>query len=188
MPFGEVFSKNFLIKLKKSLDKAHFPCYTYCVLFKYTFWGGESVRITQEADYALRIVCLLAKNDSTMDANTIAADCCITQRFALKILRKLVLGKLVCSFKGASGGYRLGVPPSEITMKDVIELIDGEIAISRCLADDHICSRSGDNKGACVVHCIFDAINRDVVKKLEKVTIASLVDPNVSAEDMIQQF
>ncbi len=146
------------------------------------------MRITQEADYAIRIVCLLAERDDTLDANTIAENCCITQRFALKILRKLVLGKLVCSFKGANGGYRLGPTPENITMKDIIELIDGDIAISRCLADDHVCSKSGENKSACVVHCVFEAINRDVVKKLEKVTIASLVDPQISAKDIIKNF
>jgi len=146
------------------------------------------MRITQEADYAIRIVCLLAERDETLDANTIAENCCITQRFALKILRKLVLGGLVCSFKGANGGYRLGNTPDQITMKDIIELIDGDIAISRCLAEDHVCSKSGENKSACIVHCVFDAINRDVVKRLEKVTVASLVNPEISAKDIIQSF
>lgn len=146
------------------------------------------MRITQEADYAIRIVCLLAERDETMDANTIAEHCCITQRFALKILRKLVLGKLVCSFKGANGGYRLGRDAKDITMKDTIELIDGEITISRCLSEDHVCSKSGENKGACFVHCVFDVINRDVVKKLEKVTVAALIDPAVSVEDIVKNF
>jgi Rrf2 family protein len=146
------------------------------------------MRITQEADYAIRIVCLLAECDETLDANTIAERCCITQRFALKILRKLVLGDVICSFKGANGGYRLGRDAKDITMKDTIELIDGEIAISRCLSEDHVCSKSGENKGACFVHCVFDAINRDVVNKLEKVTVASLVDPNVSVEDITKKF
>ena len=146
------------------------------------------MRITQEADYAIRIVCLLAERGETMDANTIAELCCVTPRFALKILRKLVLGKLVCSFKGASGGYRLECEPSEITLKQIIELIDGEIAISRCLAQDHFCSRSGENKSACVVHCIFSVINRDVVEKLEKVTVSSLINPEITADDIVKNF
>ena len=146
------------------------------------------MRITQEADYAIRIVCLLAERGETMDANSIAEKCCITQRFALKILRKLVLGKLVCSFKGASGGYRLACEPKDVTLKQIIELIDGEIVISRCLAEDHLCSKSGENKSACVVHCVFEAINRDVVKKLEKVTAAALVSPDVAATDIIKNF
>lgn len=146
------------------------------------------MRITQEADYALRIICLLSGSDDMMDAGLIAEKCCITPRFALKILHKLVLGGLVRSYKGAGGGYRTAKKADEITMRDIIELIDGEIAISRCLSSDHLCSRSGDNKSACTAHCIFDAINRDVVTKLERVRISDLINPNTNAEDIIKNF
>lgn len=133
------------------------------------------MRITQEADYALRIVALLASRDSVVDANTIADEAGITQGFALKILRKLSLGEIVSSQKGASGGYRLARDAKEITIKDIIELIDGEIVISKCLFDEHICSKQGANKSACKIHLIFDAINRDIVERLDKITIASVI-------------
>lgn len=133
------------------------------------------MRITQEADYALRIVALLASHDSLVDANTIAEEAGITQQFALKILRKLSLGEVVSSQKGANGGYRLAKSPEGVTLKDIIELIDGEIAISKCLSHEHICSRQGINKSACKIHLIFDAINQDIVERLEKITIASVI-------------
>ena len=134
------------------------------------------MRITQEADYALRIICLLAQEDRLLDANAIAEDAHITPRFALKILRKLVLGGMVRSFKGAGGGYKLAQSPEDLTMKDVIELIDGEIAISKCLMGDHVCSKQGADKSACAVHHIFDSINRDVTKTLAGITIASVIE------------
>ena len=133
------------------------------------------MRITQEADYALRIVALLASHDSLVDANTIADEAGITQRFALKILRKLAIGDVVVSQKGANGGYRLAKSSEEITLKEIIELIDGEIAISKCLSEEHICSKQGINKSACKIHLIFDAINHDLVQRLEKITIASVI-------------
>ena len=133
------------------------------------------MRITQEADYALRIVALLASRDSLVDANTIADEAGITQRFALKILRKLSIGEVVSSQKGANGGYRLARNADEITLKDIIELIDGEIAISKCLSQEHVCSKEGMNKSACKIHLIFDAVNRDLVERLEKITIASVI-------------
>ena len=136
------------------------------------------MRITQEADYALRIVCLLAEKDRVLDATTISEEAHVTPRFALKILRKLVLGGAVRSYKGAAGGYKLDRDPSEISMKDVIELIDGEIAISKCLLDEHVCSKQGTDKSACAVHRIFDTINRDVSKTLAGITIASVIGKN----------
>lgn len=133
------------------------------------------MRITQEADYALRIVALLATREGLVDANTIADEAGVTQRFALKILRKLSLGELVCSQKGANGGYRLAKTAEDITLREVIELIDGEIAISKCLSEEHICSKQGANKSACKIHLIFDAINHDLVERLGKITIASVI-------------
>ena len=146
------------------------------------------MRITQEADYALRIVCCLAEQEGLVDANTIAEQCCMSQQFALKILRKLMLGSLVKSHKGANGGYVLARDAAEITLKDIIELIDGEIFVSRCLSVDHACSKQGEHKRDCVIHCIFDAINRDIVAKLDKVRISSLIDGDLSAEDIIKNF
>ena len=136
------------------------------------------MRITQEADYALRIVCFLAEEGSVMDATTISESAHVTQRFALKILRKLVLGGLVKSYKGANGGYQLADSPENVTLKDVIELIDGEIAISKCLLEDHVCSKQGERKSACTIHRIFDGINRDVTEKLGGITIASVITLN----------
>ena len=133
------------------------------------------MRITQEADYALRIVALLASYDGLVDANTIADEAGITQQFALKILRKLSLGDIVTSQKGANGGYRLAKDAADITLKDIIELIDGEIAISKCLSHEHVCSKQGENKSACKIHRIFDAINHDLTERLEKITIASVI-------------
>ncbi len=136
------------------------------------------MRITQEADYALRIVCFLAEEQAILDATTIAESAHITQRFALKILRKLVLGGMVRSYKGANGGYELAKDPATVTMKEIIELIDGEIAISKCLMEDHICSKQGEKKSACVIHCIFDGINREVTAKLDAITVASIIGKN----------
>lgn len=134
------------------------------------------MRITQEADYALRIVCFLADDRRILDAATIAEEARITPRFALKILRKLSLGGVVRSHKGAAGGYELAKDPQAISMKDVIELIDGEIAISKCLLGDHVCSKQGTQKRACAVHRIFDTINQDVSNTLAGISIASVIE------------
>lgn len=60
--------------------------------------------ITLEADYAVRIVSVLCRKKDKMDAKTISNDACVTLRFALKILRKLVAADIVKSYKGTQGG------------------------------------------------------------------------------------
>ena len=93
------------------------------------------MRITQESDYALRIVTSLAARDAVLDAKSVSDETSVSLRFALKILHKLVQGGIVCSYKGVNGGYRLAVSHNRITVKDVIELIDGPISICRCLIE-----------------------------------------------------
>ena len=133
------------------------------------------MRITLESDYALRIItCMAGRNDKT-DAKTISDETSVTLRFTLKILHKLVLGNLVKSFKGVNGGYVLKVSPENITLKKVIELIDGPIGIARCLETAEQCSLNCD-KTACAYHHIFDVISFDLAKKLDSITISDVIN------------
>lgn len=133
------------------------------------------MRITLESDYALRILTALAERDEVIDANTLAEQTSVTNRFALKILHKLVKNGFVSSYKGVNGGYKLKLPTEEITLKSVIELIDGPIVIARCLESSETCSLNQD-KNACAYHHIFNTISMDVARKLDKITIADVIN------------
>lgn len=135
------------------------------------------MRITLESDYALRILTAMAGYDGVTDAKTISEDTSVTPRFTLKILHKLVQGDLVQSYKGVNGGYKLKVRPENITLKTVIELIDGPIAIARCLDSDEGCSLNCD-KSSCDYHHIFDIISIELASKLNKITISDVINKN----------
>ena len=137
------------------------------------------MRITLESDYALRIIVALAEEISVIDAKSLSDKTLVTQRFTLKILHKLVKGGLVSSYKGVKGGYMLKLKPEEITLKRVIELIDGPIVLARCLEGGEECLLNPD-KTSCVFHHIFDAISLDVAKKLNKITIADILNKDYS--------
>ena len=137
------------------------------------------MRITLESDYALRIITAMAGYDDITDAKTISNDTSVTLRFTLKILHKLVGADIVQSFKGVKGGYKLKVSPDDINLKDVIELIDGPIAIARCLDSTEACSLNCD-KTACIYHHIFDTISIDLAKKLAKISISDVLNKNYS--------
>ena len=132
------------------------------------------MRITLESDYALRILCTLAKCEGITDAKTVSEDTSITLRFTLKILHKLVVGGVVLSYKGVKGGYKLKESPENITLKQVIELIDGPIAIARCLEGEEGCSLNCD-KTACELHHIFDTISIDIARRLNGITIKDVI-------------
>ena len=134
------------------------------------------MRITQEADYAIRIICMLAELKDKADANKIAQQTMITQRFALKILRKLVGVDIIKSFKGVTGGYMLSKEPNEITLRAIIETIDGPVQIMKCIDKDHCCSQMGLDKSKCVLHNIFASISNNIVNILDKITVEMIIN------------
>ena len=137
------------------------------------------MRITQESDYALRIIGALAKHDTVVDAKTLSEETSVTLQFTLKILHKLVKCELVRSFKGIRGGYSLNLQPEQITLKRVIEEIDGPIVMVRCLENAETCSLN-QVKTSCIYHHIFENISLDVARKLEGITILDVLNRNYS--------
>ena len=121
--------------------------------------------ITLETDYAVRIVAELCKNNEKLDAKTISTNTSVPLRFAVKILRKLVSLDLVRSYQGVNGGYRINKAPKDISLKTVVEAIEGTDCFSRCLAPDGICNRGASGK--CCNQRAFADITEQVNKLLE---------------------
>lgn len=141
--------------------------------------------ITQESDYAVRIIHTLAHNPGRTGAKAIAEEACVTLRFSLKILRKLVGNGLVQSYKGVQGGYELARPLAEINLYDIIETIDGPFMLIRCQNDDYECSRMG--KERCRYHDVFTAVSLEARDSLRKVCMADFLEQESDAEPYQEQ-
>lgn len=138
------------------------------------------MHINLESDYAVRIVQSLALNledhdtleDSRLDAQTIADQTCVSLRFTLKIMRKLVAADIVKSYKGAHGGYTLTRKPGQITLRQVIEAVEGPYRFSRCVDDEYNCNCSSARN--CRFHSVFDEVTQLVIKKLDEITFDTM--------------
>ena len=142
------------------------------------------MRITQEADYALRIVSLLAARSETVGAPAMSEVVAVPPRFALKILRKLSMEGLVQASRGANGGYSLVADPHTLTVRRVIETIDGPIEISKCLSEDHVCLNN-PVKTCCRFHHLFETLNGQLTERLDRVTIGMMVDGDLPLSDLL---
>lgn len=141
------------------------------------------IGLTREADDALRIVYLLGKQGELIDTCTIAEQTAVPLRFALKILRKLSLEGIVTSQRGKSGGYRLAMAPNEITVRRIIELIDGPITLNRCTEHRYCCSRMGYNKTSCAYHRLFAAVGERLAQDLDRVTLQQILQDSDAVGD-----
>ena len=146
------------------------------------------MKITQEADYALRMMCLLtketARGNTPVGAATLAEGVAVPTRFGLKILNKLSGADLVKTSRGATGGYSLNTDPATLTVRRVIEAIDGPIEINRCLSDAHQCLNN-PNKDCCRLHHVFEALNQQLTERLDRLTVATVVDEAVGLGDLL---
>jgi len=134
------------------------------------------MKITQEADYGLRVVLYLSKLDYgvKMDAGTMAEHTGIPLRFLLKLIRKLINSGIIKSYRGVKGGYALNKLPEEITSKDIVEAIDGPISVNRCLIDPGFCNAK--QKGPCEIHRALVGVQQKLLNELEKINFKDLKD------------
>jgi Rrf2 family protein len=130
------------------------------------------MQITRQADYALRAMTYLAKLDPTQRAATsqIAETKKIPPSFLAKIISQLSIAGLIHTSRGARGGVTLSRPADEISILEVIEAIDGPIALNECTVSPEGCPFSGD----CPIHGLWCDTQAELVAKLRSTTFATL--------------
>jgi Rrf2 family cysteine metabolism transcriptional repressor len=128
--------------------------------------------LTKDTDYAVRAIVHLARHDSQYKSSSrIASEEGIPLQFLRRILQALTKAGMVTSREGATGGFRLAVPPKDIRVSDIIRIFQGDIQLSECMFRRRLCS----NRGTCVLRKRIKSIEKMVNREFEKVTIASLL-------------
>lgn len=134
------------------------------------------MRITVESGCAIRTILFLSLRGVGIKtgAKIISENENIPIRFTLKILRKLKIAELVCSYRGQSGGYALLKEPKDITMKEVIEIIDGPIVMNKCLSNTGTCDLERSN--VCPIHYYLNSVQEEVSERLESINFQMLIE------------
>jgi Rrf2 family protein len=137
------------------------------------------MRITQESDYGFRVILYLSKlgYGEKIEAKSISQDENIPLRFLLKLLRKLTQSNIIKSYRGVNGGYALNQMPENITLKDIIESIDGPIHINRCLYDVDHCNLKRAH--ICGVHNALETVQLKLIKELESINFKDILDGKI---------
>jgi Rrf2 family protein len=101
------------------------------------------MQLTRTADYAVRVMILLAglPSGSRSSREDLAQAGQIPSQFLCKVLQAMVRGGLIASFRGVRGGFSLAQRPDELTMLDVIEAIEGPLWLNQCVDPGQGCAR-----------------------------------------------
>ena len=86
----------------------------------------------------------------------------IPKQYLEQLLGSLRRNGLIRSERGANGGYQLAKPPAEITVLDIIDAMEGPLALSDCISSDTQCSKAGQCRVRLVWERMTDSINREL--------------------------
>ncbi len=131
------------------------------------------LRIGKLADYGLLLTNHLAKTDKPLNTTEeLAAATHLPLATVRKLLKKLVDAHIVDSTRGVKGGYVLARAPSALTVADVINAIEGPIAVTQCTGHGGGCSLSQ----GCDLKDNWNYINQVIGTVLQQLTLADMAE------------
>jgi len=135
------------------------------------------MRLTSKSEYALLALVYLARqpHDAYIRVDKIATEQNIPPQFLEQILLILKRGRVLTSLKGQHGGYRLAKPAHDITLAEVIRLIDGPLAPTESVSLNFYRSTPIEKEQALVQ--VFAKVRDCMLAILENTTLANLSHP-----------
>ena len=136
--------------------------------------------ITRTGEYGLRGLLFLTKQptDRLFLVSEVSKAQRIPETYLAKIFQRLSKTGLLKSRRGLNGGFNLGKPAKEITMKQVIEALEGPIVLKRCLLRQGEC----DEEESCPLHEVFEEAQEKFLEVLDRTTIEDLARQDIRNE------
>jgi Rrf2 family protein len=137
------------------------------------------MQITRQADYAVRAILYLAQvgssgnngNNGRVATSNVAREQNIPSSFLAKIISQLSIAGLLNTLRGAHGGVKLARKPSDITLLQVVEAIDGPIQLNVCVGVPGNCPFEPN----CSVRLVWCDAQNELVTKLRNTNFAQLI-------------
>jgi FeS assembly SUF system regulator len=134
------------------------------------------LRITKLTDYAVLVLSEMVRiEDAARAARDVAASTGIPQPTVSKVLKLLARAGVVASERGKNGGYRLARPAAAITVSEIVDAVEGPIAVTECSTDKRGCC---DLEGHCPTEANWVRINDAIRQTLRGITLADMAQPN----------
>lgn len=132
------------------------------------------MRFSTSIEYAIHGLIYLAnspKGTSVMITN-VARATKVPEAYLRKVFQQLTRGGILLSKRGMNGGFYLDRDPREITLKDIVEAIDGSLPIYSCLRTTRRCGLATP----CPVHEAFEQARLRMAEVLEATSVKDLLE------------
>ena len=132
------------------------------------------MQLNLKSDYAIRTLLYLATKNATASSTEISEQMVIPKSMISEFAVPLQRAGILTTQRGAGGGFALGRTPADISLHEVINLLEGTTRINRCLEDNHKCSRNAT--ATCPVRKFYVRVQTYLEEAFRDKTIASLLE------------
>lgn len=130
------------------------------------------ITISRETDYAARVVLHLSLTGAggRATAQQIAVERLIPKALVRRVVTRLAAAGIIQTMRGTEGGIELARPAAEISLLQVVEAMEGPLALNRCAVEPHTCPLSP----ACAVHNAWCQAKDIIRQHLDQITFEQL--------------
>ena len=131
------------------------------------------LKVSKLTDYGIGLMASLARreDDKLVAARELSADSGLPLPTVSKLLKVLTGSELLVSTRGASGGYALARRPDQITLVDMIEAIEGPLALTECSGNSAcVC----ELEASCGLKANWNWINQQLLNTLRGITLQNM--------------
>ncbi|MBL4694842.1 Rrf2 family transcriptional regulator [Candidatus Gracilibacteria bacterium] len=141
-----------------------------------------ALHLTQKVDYAIILLASLAVKKELRSVKNIAEEKRLSFSFLQKVARELQLSGFIKAERGKNGGYRLCQTPEEISLKEIIEALEGPIAVVPCLKSSE-CSY----EAYCTIRPGFKKLNEQIKTHFDQTSLANFLQEGKSQQTLQQK-
>jgi len=114
----------------------------------------------------------LRKNSGLVLLKDIARNQGLSEKYLSKLIIPLKSAGLVSSARGFKGGYEISKDPSKVTIKEILEALEGKISIAECVYNPQSCCRSS----VCPTRDVWVNLTNVITEFLGQVTLSDVID------------
>jgi len=131
------------------------------------------MKISTRSRYGLRLMTVLAHRYGTglIHLKDIAAQEKISEKYLSQLILPLKASGLVRSGQGAWGGYMLAKPPNQITLREIVEPLEGGVRVTECARNASFCNKAE----VCEARGVWTVLENKIIDTLDNIKLSSLI-------------
>lgn len=136
------------------------------------------IRVSKLTDYAIVLLAHLSRTDHTLTAQELASRSSVPLPTVSKLCKELSKAGLVISHRGRKGGYGLARAADRITVAEIVEALEGPIALTECSQGIQIC----ELEATCVAKASWDPVSRAIHGALSNLPLSAIAHRHAPAD------